>query len=272
MRHTRVRTRESAIGSARSAGRGRHERRLMRISDDIANVLGNSRIDDGKLYLPAGQLERNLYLGVNKVLEAIGGKWSRKEKAHLFDQPVSDILEEILLTGEYTNAKTEYQFFETPGGVACDLVALADIRPGETCLEPSAGCGAIAKYIPGVDCVEINPAFREYLCAYGLNVVGKDFLQFDQPHDVIVANPPFSKQQDIDHVTHMIQLARRRVVSVMSASIRFRTNRKTVEFLELLERQDGETIDLPDNSFRESGSGVRTCVVRCDGNGLASGE
>jgi len=237
----------------------------MKISDDVANVLGNSRIDNGKLYLPAGQLERSLYLAANKVLEAIGGKWNRKEKAHLFDQPVSDILEEILLTGEYANAKTEYQFFETPGELALYLVALADIRPGETCLEPSAGRGAIARYIPGVDCVEINPAFRECLTADDFNVVGTDFLQFNQPYDVIVANPPFSKQQDISHVAHMIELARRRVVSVMSASIKFRTNRKTTEFCELLERQDGEIIDLPDNSFRESGTGVRTCVVRCRG-------
>ena len=244
----------------------------MKISDDVANVLGNSRIDNGKLYLPHIILERKLYLAVNKVLEAIGGKWNRKEKAHLFNEPVSDILEEILLTGEYTNAKTEYQFFETPVELALYLVALADIRPGETCLEPSAGRGAIARYIPGVDCIEINPAFREVLMANGFKVVGKDFLQFNQPYDVIIANPPFSKQQDIDHVTHMIELARRRVVSVMSASIRFRTNRKTVEFLELLERQSGEIIDLPDNSFRESGTGVRTCVVCCDGNGPVSGE
>ena len=245
----------------------------MKISNDVANVLGNSRIDNGKLYLPAGQLERSLYLAANKVLEAIGGKWNRKEKAHLFDQPVSDILEEILLTGEYANAKTEYQFFETPGELALYLVALADIRPGETCLEPSAGRGAIAYYMtPNVQCVELNPAFCEILMANDFKVVCGDFLKLIKPYDVIVANPPFSKQQDIDHVTHMIELARRRVVSVMSASIRFRTNRKTVEFLELLERQDGEIIDLPDNSFRESGTGVRTCVVRCDGNGPASGE
>jgi hypothetical protein len=86
----------------------------MRITDDVTNVLGNSRIDDNRLYLPTGQLDRKLYLAVNKVLEAIGGKWTRKEKAHLFDKPIQDILDEILLTGQYTDAKQEYQFFETP--------------------------------------------------------------------------------------------------------------------------------------------------------------
>jgi len=237
----------------------------MRINNDTADVLGNSRIENNKLYLPDVQLERKLYVTVNKVLEAIGGKWSRKEKAHLFDQPILDILDEILLTGEYTDAKTEYQFFETPDELARDLVLMANIQPGETCLEPSAGYGAIAKFMWDPSCIELNPNNRTHLREHGFEVVGDDFLQFSEPYDVIVANPPFSKQQDIDHVTHMIELAQRRVISVMSNSIQFRTNRKTLEFRELLERQGGEIIDLPDNSFKESGTGVRTCVVRCRG-------
>lgn len=237
----------------------------MRISDDVANVLGNSQIDGDKLYLPPGQLDRKLYVAVNKVLEAIGGKWNRKAKAHLFDKPIQDILDEILLTGQYIDAKTEYQFFETPIELARELVVMADIHYGESRLEPSAGMGAIARYMPTPDCVELHPGCREELENAGFRVVGSDFLQFNQPYDVIVANPPFSKQQDIDHVTHMIELARRRVVSVMSASIKFRTNRKTLDFRELLDRQNGKIIDLPEGSFKASGTNVNACVIVCDG-------
>lgn len=237
----------------------------MRINEDIANVLGNSRIENDKLFLPPTQLERKLYLAVDKVLKAIGGKWNRKAKAHLFDNPPQDILEEILLTGHYTDAKTEYQFFETPDPLARELVRLARIRDGESCLEPSAGRGAIAKHIPYCHCIELNYENREYLCQQGYRVVTDDFLKWNQSYDVIVANPPFSKQQDIDHATHMIELARRRVVTVMSASVTFRTNRKTLEFLELLERQHGKIIDLPEGSFKESGTNVNAIVVRCDG-------
>jgi len=238
----------------------------MKISNDVANVLGNGRVDDNRLYLPPEQLERSLYVAVNKVLEAIGGKWNRKERAHLFGKPVADILEEILLTGEYTDVKKEYQFFETPEHLAKDLVAMADIQPGESCLEPSAGRGAIAYYMrPNVHCVELNPAFREVLVSDGFGVVGSDFLQFNHTYDVIVGNPPFTRQQDISHVTHMIELAKRRVVSVMSAGIKFRTNRKTLEFRELLDRQNGEIIDLPDKSFASSGTNVNAVIVVCDG-------
>lgn len=237
----------------------------MKISDDMANVLGNSQVDGDKLYLPPEQLDRKLYVAVNKVLEAIGGKWNRKAKAHLFGKPIQDILDEILLTGQYVDAKAEYQFFETPEKLARELVTLADIHDEESCLEPSAGMGAIARYMPNPDCIDLNPDNREYLIDHGFKVVSDDFLHFSQPYNVIVGNPPFSRQQDISHVTHMVELARRRVVSVMSASIKFRTNRKTLEFRELLDRQNGEIIDLPEGSFGSSGTNVNACVIVCDG-------
>jgi len=241
----------------------------VKITEDVANVLGNSRIEETKLYLPDVQLERKLYLAVDKVLKAVGGKWNRKEKAHLFRKSPSEIVEEILLTGEYTDAKKEYQFFETPTRLARALVAWADIRKGEMCLEPSAGRGAIAQYLPDVDCVELVSDNRDYLTTRGFSLVGDDFLNFSRPYDVIVANPPFTRQQDIEHVTHMISLARRTVVSVMSNSILFRTNRKTVEFRELLKKCNGKVIRLAADSFKESGTGVNTCAVKCEGKGGA---
>jgi len=63
----------------------------------------------------------------------------------------------------------------------------------------------------------------------------------------------------------MIELAKRRVVSVMSAGIKFRTKRKTMEFRELLDRQDGEIIDLPEKTFASSGTNVNAVIVVCDG-------
>ena len=231
----------------------------MKISNDVANVLANSRIEGNSLFLPPEQLDRKLYVSVNKVLEAIDGKWNRKEKAHLFPESPEDRIEEILQTGEYTHAKNEYNFFETPEPLAKRLIELAGVNGG-TILEPSAGRGAIAKHIK-CDCVELEDSNRKYLTENGFNLVGNDFLQFSQPYDYIIANPPFSRQRDIDHVTHMIELARKRVVSVMSASIIFRTNRKTVEFRNLIESKRGEIMPLPEGSFKASGTNVNTCVV-----------
>ena len=234
----------------------------MKISCDVADILGNSEINGNKLFLPPGQLERKLYLATNKVLEAIGGKWNRKEKAHIFPDSPQETIEEILLTGEYTDSKKEYQFFETPENIAKQLIRMAEIGDGDTVLEPSAGRGAIAKFIPSCDCIELNPENRQHLKNFGFNVVGENFLEFSRQYDIIIANPPFARQQDIDHVNHMIDLAKKRVVSVMSASITFRTNKKTQEFLDRIEQLDGEIIGLPEKSFQKSGTNVNTCIVR----------
>ena len=236
----------------------------MRIDNDVANVLANSNVDENYLYLPQEQLERNLYLRVNKVLESMGGKWNRKLKTHIFDKSPLTALENIILTGEYTDAKHEYQFFETPGEVVIRIIDKADIRPGETILEPSAGRGAIAKYIPKCDCVELNEDNRVFLKENNFNLIWDDFLTFNKKYDVIIANPPFTKQQDITHVEHMLELTNRRIVSVMSSSVLFRTNKKTVEFRNKIESLGGEFMKLPEKSFTVSDTNVATCILCVD--------
>jgi predicted RNA methylase len=235
----------------------------MKIDNETANVLINSNVEENLLYLPPEQLERNLYLKVNKVLEAIGGKWNRKLKSHVFEENPETKLENIILTGEYTNAKQEYQFFETPENIALQLIKLADIQENETILEPSAGKGAIAKHIK-CDCIELNKENRKHLTENGFNLIWDNFLTFDKKYDVIIANPPFTKQQDIDHVNHMIELANKKVISVMSNSVLFRTNKKTVEFRNLVESLNGEFMELPEKSFAKSKTNVNTCIVKVE--------
>lgn len=235
----------------------------MKISNKVADVLANSKIDGQALYLPEGQLERKLYLAVNKVLMAIGGKWNQKLKTHVFDCYPEYKVEEILLTGKYTDAQKEYQFFETPEIIAKKLISLANIKPGETVLEPSAGRGAIWKFIgyPVCDCIEINKENQLYANEIDMPLIGNDFFDFHDKYDVIIANPPFTRQQDIDHIIHMIELAKRCVVSVASSSVIFRTNKKTVKFRKLIDSFDGEIIPLPEKSFKKSGTNVNTCIV-----------
>ncbi len=236
----------------------------MKISNEVANILANSKVESDKLYLPNVQLERRLYVSVDKVLKALKGKWNRSAKCHIFDGDVESIIEEVVLTGEYTDQKKEYQFFETPIELAKELIKLANIQSDEKVLEPSAGRGRIALLVPGCDCIELNPENREYLISQGLNVVGESFLDFTKQYDVIIANPPFTRQQDIDHVNHMVKLARRRVVSVASASVMFRDNKKTVDFRNKIENMGGTIIPLPDKSFSKSGTNVNTCIVCVD--------
>jgi hypothetical protein len=236
----------------------------MKISNEVTDVLSNSEIKGNLLFLPKVDLDRKLHVSVNKVLDALGGKWNRKQKAHIFKESPEQTLEEILLTGQFTDAKKEYQFFETPDLLSMYLVELADIKSNETRLEPNAGKAGIAKFIIDCDCIELMNENRKYLSENGYNLVGDDFLKFNGEYDVIVATPPFSKQQDIDHVTHMIKLAKRCVVSVMSASVMWRTNKKAVDFRAMVDELGGTFEELPDDSFKESGTMVKTCVVHIE--------
>lgn len=236
----------------------------MKIENDVANVLADSGVEGNKLFLPKTQLDRKLYVAVNKVLVAIDGKWNRKEKAHIFPASPEDIIEEILLTGEYTDKKKEYQFFETPTELARQMVDMANIKESETVLEPSAGKGRIASLIEGCHCIELNPDNAAYLEQQGLDVLCGDFLTFRGSHDVIIANPPFTRQQDIDHVNHMLDLFKRCVISVMSASVQYRDNEKTVEFRERISSLHGTIEALPDKTFSKSGTNVKTCLVHVE--------
>lgn len=78
------------------------------------------------------------------------------------------------------NSKIE-GFFPTPGPIVDKMIQIADIKPGERVLEPSAGKGNIADKLKNtrgnVDIVEYNPTLRDLLKLKGHNVVGNDFLE-----------------------------------------------------------------------------------------------
>lgn len=247
----------------------------MNIQKPILEIIEQGDTKGSLYYLPGIQLDRKAYLAVNKVLENLGGKWNRKQKAHVFESDISDRIDNVLLTGEVVDPKKEFQFFETPPELAKRLVDMAKIQPGETVLEPSAGRGAIAKYIieqfwhikdlvpnASLSCIELHFANRAYLQKQWFDVVGDNFLKTDKKYDVIIANPPFTKQQDIDHVSHMIDLADRIVVSVMGAGVTFRQNKKTMAFWEKIKQYDYEIIDLPVGTFKASGTMVNTVILK----------
>ncbi len=54
----------------------------MRVEDDVLAVLSRAETNGNALVL-IGQLDRLMYERTNKVLEAAGGKWNRKAKAHM---------------------------------------------------------------------------------------------------------------------------------------------------------------------------------------------
>ena len=79
-------------------------------------------------------------------------------------------------------------------------------------------------------------------------------------------NPPFENLQDIDHVLHAFKFLKPggRLVAVMSPGPFFRKDRKCQDFREWFDSLGGEAVDLPEGSFKESGSGINTKLVVID--------
>lgn len=238
------------------------------VPPDVLTVLGAADLDGHMLRL-TGQLDRPLYIATNKVLEAAGGKWNRSAKAHVFDDDPSDVLDMILLTGEYTDARREFDAFYTPMLVVEMLFERAAIQPGQLVLEPSAGDGAL---LTAAVAQGANVIAYELRTDTAIGVVpglieihrGVDFLTVPARPDFdrVVMNPPFSRQQDMLHVSHAYQFLKPggRLVAVMSPAFTFRSTALAVGFREMVDEY-GEVDPLPDGSFNAAGTGVRTVLV-----------
>lgn len=162
-------------------------------------------------------------------------------------------------------------YFPTQAPVTAYMLKLARVASEMTFLEPEAGSGHIADAIRAeipdaqIDCCEVNLRLRELLAFKGHNLVADDFLEWSTPkrYDRIIMNPPFEKQADIDHVRKAYGLLANggALVSVMAPGFEFRSDRKSAEFREWLGSVGGHVEDLPDGSFKASGTGVNTKLV-----------
>jgi hypothetical protein len=245
----------------------------MKISDEVLILLGGATADGRRLVLPA-RLDPAQYSAVDKVLQAAGGKWSRKDRAHVFQGDAVPVLAGLLDGGEVTTPAEE-GWFPTPPAVVEQLLDAAGARPGMTVLEPSAGTGAIARAAAElgcvVDCVELNADRVRVLADAGFarRVMPGDFLAF-QPggglapdYDRVLMNPPFAGKADVAHVVH----ARRflapggMLAAVMSAGTLFRADKVTTAFRDGVLEAGGLIEPLPEGAFQEAGTDVRTVLV-----------
>lgn len=241
-----------------------------KISEAVLNVLGDAVCIDNSLVL-TGTLDRKLYTDTNKVLESLGGKWNKKSKAHLFDGDAADLVDQVILTGTYSSAKSDCDFFETSLKLSLHLIDLAALKPEMTVLEPSAGHGAIADEVSAkgchVTCIELFDKNYEVLKATGHKVWNVDFLTQtvldEQKFDRVIMNPPFSKRRDIHHILHAFKYLKTggKLVAVASRSVAFRDDKMGRDFREFVAQHNGTITDLPDGSFKDAGTMVSTSVV-----------
>jgi hypothetical protein len=241
------------------------------------DVLQQCSVEGNVVRLPNVQLDRETYKEVAKKLELIGGKWKGgKIAGFVFPQDPTVLLEQIA-TGENRNLKKEFQFFATPSALADKLVQLAEIKAGHFVLEPSAGQGAIVeavtKQFPDmlVDCFELMDINREILKRKpGALIIGDDFFKIKEydrvEYDRIIANPPFSKNQDIDHIVKMYDVLAEggRLVSIASKHWQLSSNKKEIQFREWLKSLGAEVIDIEAGAFKDSGTMISSCIIVID--------
>jgi len=189
-----------------------------------------------------------------RVLIFIGGVKMSNGRGHSwyeFDYDPRDILDEIVCNGAIPD-QTSYQFYPTPEKVARLAIEMADIGQLHTCLEPSAGQGALAELMPmdRTECVEISSLQSKILEAKGHKVTCMDFMHFSMgKFDRIVMNPPFSSGRWQAHITHASSMLSPggRLVAIVPASARGKDilPGMNVQWSRVIENEfDGTTISV----------------------------
>jgi predicted RNA methylase len=250
----------------------------IKIDQKTLGVLASIEWNDDKAILTCGTLSRPEYVKVNAVLEALGGRWNKKAKAHLFDGDAREAVEATIEAGEFVDAKKLFQFFETPDALADEVVKRAEIKNKSDLriLEPSAGTGQLIRALKraGVtaftQAIEIHPAHLSKLHGVVTDACTCDFLALTpeawEPFDYVIMNPPYAGQADIDHVRHACKFVKPggRLVAIMSPGWTFRTNRKSVEFKAFVDEFNSDIIFNEAGAFKESGTMIRTVTVVLD--------
>ncbi len=237
------------------------------------NWVALMRIDGNKLLLPKTfRFNKQQYASVKNVLSIAGGIYNKN--TFVFKEDAMVVYDRII-NGENFNLKKKFQFFGTPDNLADRLVQLADIKDSDRILEPSAGQGSIIKAINRVlpkmmiECLELMPQNKSELESIDTAVIiGDDFLKHTETilFDKIIANPPFSKNQDIDHILHMYKLLNEggRIVSIASKHWQKSENKKEKSFKEFLSQNNATFHELAGGEFKESGTSIASVIIVID--------
>jgi len=191
----------------------------------VIDDLADGRVDGNTFTFSYGHTaDVNVRAEAIRTLESVGGTATEKGYSVEFDYDPKDVLDEITCTGVIPDQKA-HQFYPTLPTVADDAVEFADIHPGHTIIEPSAGNGDLADRMPKdqVTCVEISPLRCKVLRAKGYEVIEADFLKWAgglRQFDRAVLNPPFSDGRAQAHVQAAALLVKPggKLVAVLPAS------------------------------------------------------
>ena len=207
--------------------------------------------------------------------QGVGGKEfdaPKQSDSDPFDDAVLDYYSNQKLN---KNNREGVDYFPTPEPLGYKMVEWANMGEGDTALEPSAGHGAIARYVSkSNELLSIEPSQSLFaklqLKAGGL---GRKFLNntFENynvanKHDVVVMNPPFGTA-GTTAIAHLDKAFRHldeggRVVAIIP---RGSTDKKFDKWYgEQKNVAMRAEVDLPDIVFQQAGTNVRCRVVVLD--------
>lgn len=177
--------------------------------------------DGDILKLNLGTLPDEVFKQIKKEITNLGGTWKTTKKSFQFKTARAAEVLNKLQSGEVENIFQKHQFFYTTRNAWNRANEFVDIILFDGCrvLEPSCGDGLMVEYINEmaleqdarrvqIDVCESADFNLEIVRSKGFNIVGTDFLQYNpgEIYDLIIANPPFNKGQDIKHIMHMYEL------------------------------------------------------------------
>ena len=242
---------------------------------NIQEIINNCRAQDGIIFLPAVTIDRSLYLQLKKLMQSNGAKWKGGKVGGFVCPNAGEVLQRMQ-GGDLSNRKKDYQFFATPVELGEAMVGdLETITPDMRILEPSAGQGALITAMRNrfgsdicPDYCELMPENRRYITAHfsGCHCVGDDFLQaegLEERYDRIVANPPFSKNQDIRHILRMYDCLNPtgRMVTLCSPHFEFANDRESCNFRDWLYSVNAHVRLVPKRTFRSSGTDIEARMI-----------
>ncbi|MGH2666083.1 methyltransferase [Flavobacterium sp.] len=261
-------------------------------------------VNGNRLEIPKDIFISN-YNDLKTIMKNFEGKYSKN--GFDFPYPAEQVLNRIR-NKETTNLKKTFQYFGTSkklSDLLCEKVFDPYLNKSLKVCEPSAGQGAIVSAVlewfekKSIHCELESITAIEFMAEnYQIlkenfkendlvNTIHMDFLKYDEYinyYDVVIANPPFSKNQDITHFRKMYEICKPGgyVISIMSNGFLYNSGKVHEEFRKFIglpsdaqtryaaksggcvcESESGQlfvqTIDS--GEFKESGTNVATALI-----------
>ncbi|MGW4371620.1 hypothetical protein ACWEKT_38970 [Nocardia takedensis] len=257
-------------------------RALVEVPEFAREILRESRVEGNRLLLPQ-QLDRGIYRKVDKVIAAMGGRWDRRARAHVFPEDPAQVIAAAVADGSTPKATAVTDaYYATPDRLAEQIVtgthsAIPGLGAGARVLEPSAGDGALVRAIlavnPNVHVTAVEPdSGRAGMIGSDprVEVAASTFEDFaadaSERFAAVVMNSPFALPGQstiwIDHLhaAWNLLIGGGALLAIAPSGYTFRTDRRHRAIRELVTAHGGHQA-LPPGAFTTSGTDVNTVLL-----------